>query len=260
MPAKSQLKKSFPLPLIIGLILVIVGVIYFITYKPSLPLFKSSSPATTATTSANRKYEATVTLPAPQKQSKVSLEQSLNLRRSRRSFLDKDLSQKQLSQVLWAMQGVTVDWGGRTAPSAHSAYPLELYLVVNKVTDLPQGIYHYIPGNLKPVHELGRVKSGDFQKQIEEAAGQSSSKDAPLIILVAANFNKMTAAFKGVAHDESVYLEAGHAAQNLYLQVESLGLGTVATAGFNLAKTSELINLPNNEKLIYLLPVGYPKE
>ncbi len=260
MPAKKQLRRAFPLPLLLALIVVIALAVYFFTYIPTLPFLKSSPSTSTATSSSTRQYRAIFPLPAVTKQSRVSVEQAIAQRKVRTNFTEKTLTLKQLSQIVWAMQGVTVDWGDRTVPSVHSVYPLSIYVEVNHVTDLPSGIYEYIPGDLKPIHQLGQIKVGDFHSPLEAASNLSSTKDAPLVILITANFKKMAQSFNGVPHDDDVFLEAGMVTQNLALQLETLGLGTVATKNFDAAKISSLIELPSGESLIYLLPIGYPKE
>ena len=201
-----------------------------------------------------------IDLPAPSKSGRVSVEQALFQRRTQRKFFDKAIGLKQLSQMLWSLQGVTADWGGRTVPSARSAYPLEIYIVALKVDSLSPGLYRYIPGNLKPIHKLGLLREANLTEQILASAKQSSAKNTPAVLVITGNFHKMTEAFQGTHADNNVYLEAGHAAQNLYLQVETLGLGTVVIGGFDESATYRLLGSPINERVIYVIPVGYPDE
>ena len=80
-----------------------------------------------------------IALPAPRPKGEMSLEETLSARRSVREFTEEELTLEEISQLLWAAQGITVDWGGRTAPSAGALYPLEVYVAT---TD---GLYHYVP-------------------------------------------------------------------------------------------------------------------
>jgi len=201
-----------------------------------------------------------INLPKPNISSRSSIESVLNSRRTARNFTENSLTQKLIGQMLWAGQGVTADWGGRTAPSAKSAYPLTLYLVANKVTDLNPGLYRYIPGDHEMLHQLVLVKPGDLKVVTGETVGQNAAKEAPVVIFITGDMEKMAKSFDGRRVDNNVYLEAGHAAQNMYLQAESLGLGMVTMAGFNGEKVKEVLGLPATETVIYAIPLGFPKK
>lgn len=86
-----------------------------------------------------------IRLPAAVHRGAVSLEQTLSTRRSVREYSDAPLTLVQVSQLLWAAQGVTHPGGFRTAPSAGARYPLETYLIAGKVSGLQTGIYQYVP-------------------------------------------------------------------------------------------------------------------
>ncbi|MEM1676943.1 MAG: nitroreductase family protein, partial [Nitrososphaerota archaeon] len=74
-----------------------------------------------------------ISLPPPRYESNVSVEYALKVRRSVREYEDKPLTLEQVSQLLWAAQGITEKrYGFRTAPSAGATYPLEVYIVVKK--------------------------------------------------------------------------------------------------------------------------------
>lgn len=198
-------------------------------------------------------------LPKPVLVGKMSIESALQSRRSRRDFTPDNLNLKQVGQMLWSAQGVTTDWGGRTAPSAKSAYPLTIYLVANRVIDLSPGVYQYIPGEREAIHQIQLIKSGDLAEAVGAAVGQNAAKNPPALIVITGNMDKMAKAFDNKRNDNNVYLEAGHAAENLYLQAESLGLGMVTIAGFDEAKVTEVLNLPSSETIIYAIPFGIPK-
>jgi len=201
-----------------------------------------------------------IALPNPDLRSGNSLEAVLKNRRTRRDFLDTELSLKQISQLLWSAQGVTVDWGGRTAPSAKSTYPLSVYLIASKVQGLDPGEYQYIPGDRTPVHALKPIKKVELQKALFEALNESSFRAAPAVLIITGNMGKMAEAYGGIPHDKEVYLEAGHAAENLYLQSESLHLGMVTISSFSEAKIKDLVTIPSSETIIYLIPLGIPKQ
>lgn len=198
--------------------------------------------------------ETEIKLPEPTLKGGMSLEETLVERKSIRNYLDKDIPLEHLSQLLWAAQGVTREWGGRTAPSAGATYPLELYIEVRRVGGLVPGIYHYSPHE----HSLHLVKLGDFSDELMLAAlSQRWVKDASLNIVVTAEFSRTTNRY-GERGRRYVYLEAGHAAQNIYLQAASLGLGCVVVGAFNDEAVQNVIGTPSSHEPIYVIPIGFP--
>jgi SagB-type dehydrogenase family enzyme len=55
-----------------------------------------------------------------------------------------------------------------------------------------------------------------------------------------------------------VYMEAGHAAQNLLLQATALGLGAVPIGAFHDEQIEKLMKLPAGQLALYLVPIGQP--
>lgn len=108
----------------------------------------------------------TLDLPEPRLKSECSIEQALLLRRSGRSYAGVPLTLAEVSQLLWAAQGVTDRRGLRTAPSAGALYPLETYVLVSKVEGLPAGVYRYQPHQ----HGLVETATGDRRAQLAAAA------------------------------------------------------------------------------------------
>ena len=104
----------------------------------------------------SRDCTAQITLPKPAQSGDVSVESALASRRSLRQFSDSAVTLQQLSQLLWAAQGLTSSRGNRTAPSAGGLYPLEVYLVVENVSGLAAGTYRYHPKG----HRLSLVSQG----------------------------------------------------------------------------------------------------
>lgn len=262
-PKGKKTKNNKPgllIPIVASLsTLTLVSVSYlYALNKPKIEEQKPSTPTPTTAASSVELIEP-IALPAPDTNSRLSLDKALELRRSRRDFTDHALSIKQVSQILWAGQGVTSSWGGRTVPSAKSIYPLTLYLIASKVDSLNPGLYRYIPGDSERIHQLILVKPGEFRSVLSSVISQSSVKEAPATFLLTGNFDVMAAGFEGKRSDDHVYLEAGHAGQNIYLEVESLGLGTVSITHPDMAKIAKILFLPEQETPIYLFPVGFPK-
>ena len=194
----------------------------------------------------------TIKLPEPRFDSDVSLEQSLLQRRSTRSYTGESLTLPDVSQLLWAAQGVTDDRGFRTAPSAGGLYPLEVYIVAGNVENLAPGIYKYGPD----LHELIPVVAGDRRSELADAAlGQAWVKEGALAIVFTAAYERTTGKYgeRGIRY---VHIEAGHAAQNLCLQAAAMDLGVVTVGAFHDEKVLELLNLPGDEQPLYVIPVG----
>ena len=191
----------------------------------------------------------------------MSVEKALVNRRSRRNFQDKAVSLNQLSQILWAAYGITLPvpdvpslrGGLRTTPSAGALYPLEIYVIIGKVEGIEPGIFRYISEE----HKLIRIADGDVRIELSDAAlGQQMIRQAPISIFYSAVFSRMTARYgeRGIRY---TYIELGHSAQNIYLQVESLGLGTVAIGAFDDSRVRQILNLSAYEEPLYIMPVGY---
>lgn len=201
-----------------------------------------------------------IKLPAPTVRSSVSVEAALKNIRPKRSYADELVTLKDTSQLLWSAQGVNVDWGDRTTPSAKSTYPLSVFLVASNIEGLNSGLYQYIPGDREPVHALKPLTEGQYQAALYSSLNQNSMKNPAGVIFVTGNMTRMAEAYGGIAHDKEVYLEAGHAAQNMYLQAESLKLGLVALSNFEDSIIRNIINLPIEETLIYITPFGQIKD
>ncbi|MBN1402573.1 MAG: SagB/ThcOx family dehydrogenase [Anaerolineae bacterium] len=193
-----------------------------------------------------------IALPTPLARGALSVEEALRLRRSMRDYADEPLSLSEVAQCLWAAQGITDPRGYRTAPSAGATYPLELYLLAGEVDGLEPGLYRYLPAQ----HGLVPGRSGDLRDDLASAAlGQAWVRRAPACLVFAAAFERTTARY-GHRGRQYVHMEAGHAAQNVYLQAAALGLGTVAVGAFEDSQVQALLDLPADQELLYLMPVG----
>ena len=193
-----------------------------------------------------------VALPPPRLDGDTSVETALQHRRSVRDYDPAPLTLEQVGQLLWAAQGVTDPRGLRTAPSAGALYPLELYVLVGAVNGLNAGLYRYLPQE----HGLLPVFAGDLCEDLAEAAlGQSCVRRGSIVLLFAAVPERTTAKYGHRGH-RYVHMEVGHAAQNVYLQAVSLGLGTVVVGAFDDEQVSELLRLPDDQEPLYIMPIG----
>lgn len=194
-----------------------------------------------------------ITLPEPALKSGFSLEEALATRRSVRSFNADSLSLPEVSQLLWSAQGITSSARNlRVAPSAGALFPLTAYVVAVRVTGLVPGAFEYRPWN----HSLEPVADGDvFSRIVAASRGQGSVKQAAIVIALAGNA-QITRSKYGDRAERYVWLEAGHAAQNVLLQAAALGLGAVPAGSFVDADLAAALRLPAEQAPLYLIPVG----
>ncbi len=197
--------------------------------------------------------EGKIKLPEPRFESPVSIEEVLFKRRSIRRYKDKNLKLSEISQLLWAAQGITDKKRGlRTAPSAGALYPLEVYLAVGNVSGVPFGIYKYKPRN----HEIVKIKEGDLRSEISRAALRQSCVEKGAVDIIIVGVYKRTTQKYGERGFRYVHMEAGHVAQNVYLQAVALGLGTVVVGAFQDEMLKKVLNMPDGEFPLYIMPVG----
>jgi SagB-type dehydrogenase family enzyme len=206
-----------------------------------------------------------IKLPNPRFDSQTSVEKALSLRRSVRAYSDEPLSISDVSQILWAAQGITkkmetpppnfkYKWqgGGRTAPSAGALYPLELYLAAGNVEGLLKGLYKYIPQS----HSLEKVNESDLRNEISNAAlMQESIKKAAAVVVIAAVYERTSVKY-GERAQRYVHIEVGHVGQNIYLQGISLGIGTVMVGAFADEAVKKALQLPEEENPLAIMPLG----
>ncbi len=194
-----------------------------------------------------------IVLPEPRHESHISVEEAILKRRSVRSYSDEPLKLEEISQLLWSAQGITDEERKlRAAPSAGALYPLETYIVVGNVSSLEEGIYRYDPLN----HEIIKTREGDYRSDLSLASlGQSCIKNGAVSIVFAAVYERITKKYgeRGIGY---TYMEAGHAAQNIYLQAEALSLGTVVVGAFTDDRVKNVIGMKEEETPLYILPVG----
>ena len=177
----------------------------------------------------------------------MSLEKAIAVRRSHRDFSSQALTLDQIGQLAWAAQGQETHSKYRTAPSAGATYPLELLVVTG------DGFFRYLTAS----HSLEQLSGQDLRAGLASAAwGQDFIEAAPLTLVLAAQFSRTTNHYgnRGVRY---VYMEAGHAAQNIHLQAEALRLGSVAVGAFDDASVSEVLSLPKDLEPVYMVVVGH---
>lgn len=195
-------------------------------------------------------------LPKPRTDGDISLEKTIQQRRTIRSFTSEALTMEQLSQLLWAAQGITDDRGlKRAAASGGALYPMDIYAVVGRdgVEGIEAGIYHYEPND----HSISLISKDDFKAELAEASlSQKWMARAPLNLVITAEYGRICGRYgeRGVRY---AIIEAGHIGQNIFLQAEALSLGAGIVGAFEDERVIKAINIPANHEPLLIMPVGY---
>ena len=207
------------------------------------------SGAALAKEGAMKKSVVIIELPKPVLKGSMSIEEAIQKRRSTRRYSDKSLTEEQISQLLWAAQGITDRRGLRAAPSAGALYPLEVYVV------MASGVFHYIPKG----HKLEMISGSDIRKKLAQVSwNQMFIAEAPVDIVICAVYERVTDRY-GDRGKRYTDMEAGHAAENLHLQAVALGLASVPLGAFSDEAVAKILHLSNKEKPLYIIPVGHAK-
>lgn len=209
-----------------------------------------------------------IALPPPETDGNVSVESAIQSRRSVRDFQSYTLSMDEIAQLLWAGQGITEqienppagwpgkEWPGglKSAPSAGALYPLKLYLITGNVKDLDTGVYRYI----SKIHSLEKVMDGNKQEALRKAAlGQSPISEASAVLIITGIYERSRVKY-GDRAERYVHIETGAVSENIYLQCESLDLGTVYIGAFRDKQAQDVLQLDTNEYPLAILPIGKP--
>jgi SagB-type dehydrogenase family enzyme len=201
---------------------------------------------------------ASIPLPKPSSDGKVSVEKAIKQRRTIRDFQERTLSLNHLAQLLWSAQGITdLTKGRRVAPSGGALYPLDIYTLIgeNGVEKMEAGIYHYLPKE----HSMSMILKGDRRREISSASlSQMWMAKAPVIFIITAEYKRITGKYgeRGIRY---ALIEVGHVGQNVFLQAEALELGAGIVGAFNDLEVSKVARLPPQHEPLLMMPVGYKK-
>jgi SagB-type dehydrogenase family enzyme len=197
-----------------------------------------------------------IALPSPKRSGGRGLWETVAIRRSARNFSKEAMMVGELSQLIWATQGITSTTMGydfRACPSAGALYPIETYLLANRVEGLSPGIYHYsVKGT-----QLVLVKEGNFGSALSDAGlGQEMLEEAAVVFIWTAMVERSKWKYRERAY-RYIYMDAGHIGQNFYLAATGLGLGCCTVAAFFDREVEQLIGVDGSSEIVlYLGAVG----
>jgi SagB-type dehydrogenase family enzyme len=189
---------------------------------------------------------APIQLPAPQTTGGKPLMQALAERHTSRDFRPDPLPRQTLSNLLWAAFGINRPAsGGRTAPSAHDAQEIDVYVV------LPTASYLYRAKE----NSLAPVRPGDLRAL---TGRQDFVRDAPVSLVYVADFARFP---RDSGQDKVFYsaADAGHISQNVYLFAASEGLAVMVRADIDKLALARALGLRPTQHIVLAQSVGYPK-
>jgi SagB-type dehydrogenase family enzyme len=197
-----------------------------------------------------------VALPKPDLKGKVTLERAITERRSVREYAPGPLALADVSQLMWAAQGITsADGKKRAVPSARAVYPIQVWLLAMDVTGLPAGIYRYEPQG----HALAPMKPGDPRAALVAATPRQAMMETAAAVVAVVGDSVLATEKFGPNTARWLGMEAGFAVQEVYLMATARGLGTVMVGGFQPALVAPVLGLPDGWVPLGLMPLGRRK-
>lgn len=194
-----------------------------------------------------------IALQAPDLNEPATLMQAFSKRRTNRDFDSRPVTEKHLSELLWAAYGANRPDGHKTVPSAMGIYPLDIYAVTT------QGVYRYEPST----NSLEPVSEGDYRADtgIQDFAGQ-----APLDLVIVYNEDdfdvpdKPTAKMIQKNQVRLTALDAGAVTQNIYLYCAVQGLNVVERMSAADDAIKKPLGLKRHQHFVVAMSIGYPPQ
>jgi SagB-type dehydrogenase family enzyme len=177
-------------------------------------------------------------------------------RRSLRDFSNQSITFSELSQLIWATQGITSKARGfdfRASPSAGALYPIETYLVLSRVEEIPAGLYHY---GVREA-QLALLREGHFGPELSQAGlGQEMLQEAACVFVWTAIVGRSKWKYRERGY-RYIYMDAGHIGQALYLSATALGLGCCTVGAFFDEEVDHIIGVDGKKEIsVYLGAIG----
>jgi len=203
----------------------------------------------------------TISLTQPSR-SGVLLHEALEQRVSNRALLSTELDITGLASLLYYSAGIKnrpkhanlsqeqLNQTRRFYPSAGARYPLELYIVANKVTDLPPNTYHY---NVVK-HSLEEIKTHPTHQVALDAFGLKWVREAKCIFLISSVQYRNSIKYRDQGYLMAL-IECGHLAQNITLNATAMKLGSCPLYGLKRKVLQEILDFDDGELLLYAIVI-----
>ncbi|MDR0939609.1 MAG: SagB/ThcOx family dehydrogenase [Mediterranea sp.] len=187
-----------------------------------------------------------IKLPKPDMNRPGTVMKALADRQSTREYATKALSLSDLSDLLWAANGVNRPDGRRTAPSAMNKQDVDIYVV------FPQGSYLYDAKQ----NQLTLVAEGDHRAAV--ASRQDFAKVAPVCLVLVSDMARMGDP-KQPNVRQMCAADVGIVSQNISIFCAAAKLGTVPRAYMEVEQLKKILKLSEHQVPILNHPVGYLK-
>lgn len=193
--------------------------------------------------------EKDIELSKPQTNEKPLLK-IMEARQSVREFDTSEISEQEISNLLWAAFGINrKETGMRTAPSVMNLQVVEIYVATGK------GLFVYEPKE----HKLKMIHHTDI-REFTGNPGTKFTKEAPINLIFVADLSK----YEIFGDNEElkkimVFSDVGFISQNVYLYCSSENLGTVVLGALDTETLSEKMQLKENQLILLSQPVGHFK-
>lgn len=174
-------------------------------------------------------------------------------RRSIRKYDDQKLTKPELTYLCKSISFIIKHGPGYAMgviPTGGATSTLETYFYLNKVDGFKKGLYHY----MKDTNQLQMIQES-LDGQLVDDAIRGQLRDAALVVFWTATPYRGEYKYQFATH-KMIAMEAGHACQNLYLAAESIDFGAVAIAAYDQGKADQLLELDEEEFVIYAATVG----
>ena len=188
-----------------------------------------------------------------------SLWESIAQRRSVRDFSSQSITFPELSQLIWATQGITLKAPGfdfRASPSAGALYPVETYLVVSRVEEIPPGLYHYCVREA----QLALLREGSYGTELSQAGlRQEMLGEAACVFVWTAIVGRSKWKYRERAY-RYIYMDVGHIGQALYLAATALDLGCCTVGAFFDEEVDHIVGIDGKKEIsVYLGAIGHAR-
>jgi SagB-type dehydrogenase family enzyme len=170
---------------------------------------------------------------------------ALRDRQTTRDFNTTELSMQQISNLLWAANGINRPLKGKhTAPSSRNKQEIDIYVAMKS------GVYLFNADK----HELNKISDEDVRLSIGE---QKFHKVVPLELILVADYSKVEKADEDQRRTSAI--NSGYISQNIYLFCASENLATVAVGWVQKDSLAPKLHLRKNQEIIIAHPIGYKK-